>query len=80
MGTLPPYGLAFIVLEGAIQAAGGGRPSKSYPVLNLHVTVTARQKRCTRRCNSGMTVMVITNWFLVGSEAYSAGQDLWLMP
>lgn len=72
---LPPCWLASIVLRVATQTAEG---KWSAHLWTWHA-ITMCQSRCGHWCNSGMTVIGITIWFLLGSEICPSGGSSWLV-
>lgn len=75
-GQLPPQWLAFIVLEGAMQATGGEKTSEVLPRVETSMLqcYSARQDMPTKPL--ALIIMEATNPFLTRFEAVSTGENL----
>lgn len=68
--------LIFIVPKGAMQDAGGENVINGHTQQwTLHATILTCRARRVHGCNSGMTVLELTNGFLIGFEARITGRN-----
>lgn len=67
---LPPHWLTFIVPEGAVHTAEGGKPTTALP--NPSGNYTDPPDKMFPLVNSGTAMMGVTNYNLIGFEAHSS--------